>query len=385
MKKSLLSLTSLRFLAALAIVVEHSRPAFPDMQWAPASLPYDFGVSFFFVLSGFILTYSYDNFKGPLLWRFYIARIARIWPLHLATIVICLTLMPSHVWFAGQVGDSKLVIGLSNFFLIHAWVPKVGYFFSLNYVSWSISTEFFFYLVFPFLRTRFEITWKWKAAAVLAVLVLLMSVAVVVGLPSVDMTKTLDISSDGVAYISPFARLAEFVMGMLAALIFLNRNQHARFSPVMATFFEAAAISLVIVGWLTAKYLAGLSMQLTGGVNAWTVYFAHNGAAWSFAVLIGVMAHGQGLFSRVLSIKPLVILGEASFALYLVHQLILTYYFVNIPTLHALAPLWVLCLVYWMATFIAAFALWALVEVPARNKIRRWALGIGVRRTIAAV
>jgi peptidoglycan/LPS O-acetylase OafA/YrhL len=81
------------------------------------------------------------------------------------------------------------------------------------------------------------------------------------------------------------------------------------------------------------------------------------------------MAFGRGAISRALSIKPLVLLGEASFALYLVHQILITFYYLNLPHFAGIPDL-ALCVSYWALSIGAAFALWAFIEKPARDWIR---------------
>lgn len=83
------------------------------------------------------------------------------------------------------------------------------------------------------------------------------------------------------------------------------------------------------------------------------------------------MAFGRGHLSRLLHWRPLVVLGEASFALYLVHQVFLGWYFMNIPNLTAI-PNSVICVLYWTASIAASIVLWRFVETPMRQRIRGW-------------
>lgn len=88
MKTQLRALTGLRFIAAFAIVIHHSRGLFFTPE-ALAPYPLDIGVSLFFVLSGFILTYVHPKLPTRHdIYRFYIARFARIWPVHLASLAL---------------------------------------------------------------------------------------------------------------------------------------------------------------------------------------------------------------------------------------------------------------------------------------------------------
>jgi peptidoglycan/LPS O-acetylase OafA/YrhL len=143
------SLTSLRFVFAFMVFMSHN------------VIPSDFfllkhlfsegyaGVSFFFILSGFILAYSYQErlLSGKMsALLFYKTRIARIYPLHLLTfIVAAMLLQPFKLEFG------YLVKFVSNLTLVQSFFPFRGIYFSFNAPSWSISDEMFFYFLFPFI------------------------------------------------------------------------------------------------------------------------------------------------------------------------------------------------------------------------------------------
>src|SRR5215207_8407687 len=134
-------LTSLRFIAAGLIVLHHLRGAFGIPHDFCGSFALDNGVSFFFVLSGFILTYVYSVRPRLEKRRFLLARLARLWPAHLAAFAVCLAL----TWEGtrSQFTPFKL---FANLTLLHAWIPLREYNLSFVGPSWSISTEFGFYL-----------------------------------------------------------------------------------------------------------------------------------------------------------------------------------------------------------------------------------------------
>lgn len=367
--KKLDALTSLRFFAAVTIVAEHSHAAFKSLSWF-GNLPFDYGVSFFFVLSGFILAFVYREFDSlGSLRDFYAARIARIWPLHLVTLLLFLAIIPSGSWFVGGHGADAVKVTLANVFLLQSWIPWSRYFFSFNAVSWSISTEMLFYLMFPLLRHRWSETWHWKSMTVAIMIGGILTIATSRGVPGIDSTGPYAASSDGIAYIWPFVRIGEFVLGMLAGSIFVATQRRGGQSVILWTTMEIAALASI---WLLRNITFGLEGRIAGhplGLTAWTVYFAHSGAAAGFALVALVMAFGRGAISRALSIKPLVLLGEASFALYLVHQILITFYYLNLPHFAGIPDL-ALCVSYWALSIGAAFALWAFIEKPARDWIR---------------
>src|SRR6478735_7442587 len=107
-QQHLKALTSLRFFASASIVIFHIQGAmWPGSAYTPLAL----GVSFFFVLSGFILTYAHRDDMD--MCRFYRSRVARLWPVHLATLMLALVL----------IGQAPLMPDIANVLLLQAWVP----------------------------------------------------------------------------------------------------------------------------------------------------------------------------------------------------------------------------------------------------------------------
>jgi peptidoglycan/LPS O-acetylase OafA/YrhL len=145
-------LTSLRFFAAFWVVLFHYWPKL-DVGFTPAVIEKGYlGVELFFILSGFILCHVYrtsvedGRFRyGSFLW----ARLARVYPLHLATLV-GMGLLAGGAAVAGFAVDpniASLEALPANLLMIHAWgfAPVAGW----NHPSWSISAEWFAYLSFP--------------------------------------------------------------------------------------------------------------------------------------------------------------------------------------------------------------------------------------------
>ena len=313
------ALTSLRFFAALAIVIHHCNGVF----WPAADLgPLDAGVSFFFVLSGFILTYVYfDPVSGRFaLQRFYTARIARIWPLHL----VCLLLT---IFFVNVPEPFDPAVLLANSLMLHAWIPFDRYFFSYNYASWSISTELFFYLMLPLLL--YFATWQRYA-------LLLLSLATVLALAQVGAAEHLPVwdtsgdflSSTGLLYTNPLARFAEFLVGVVCAVQWLKKATVQTSARWLGSLIECTAIALFALGFnffmhggatlADARWLPAAPTRAL--LSEW---LSHVGLTPFAAIVIVVFARHRGYLSQLLSQRWLVFLGEISFALYLVHQIAL--------------------------------------------------------------
>jgi peptidoglycan/LPS O-acetylase OafA/YrhL len=145
------TLTSLRFFAAMWVVLYHYWPNLGVSPPAVVEKGY-LGVELFFTLSGFILSHVYlDSFErggfryGAFLW----ARLARIYPLHLATLA-GVGAMAAGAAAIGHDVDANVLSWAAlpaNLLLVQAWglAPVAGW----NHPSWSISAEWFAYLSFP--------------------------------------------------------------------------------------------------------------------------------------------------------------------------------------------------------------------------------------------
>ena len=156
-KEPLPALTSLRFFFAMAVFCSHlgflkdSKFEIVRNLYSAVFAEGFIGVSFFFILSGFILTYNYaDQFRMQLNrmnWRaFIIARIARIYPLHIITLLISIPLL----WIQeGGKGIQMIGIFVLQICLSQSLIPIQKVYFSFNAPSWSISDEFIFYLLLP--------------------------------------------------------------------------------------------------------------------------------------------------------------------------------------------------------------------------------------------
>ena len=151
--KDIRSLTSLRFFAALSIVIFHYTLEVDSLY---NGLPGRFytGVDFFFILSGFILTHSYITGieQGTFSARtFYVKRFARIYPVHILTLILSAltTAATLTIWGVGFDSGDSLNCLTTSVLMIQAWGLHAKPCF--NNPSWSISAEWFAYLLFPFL------------------------------------------------------------------------------------------------------------------------------------------------------------------------------------------------------------------------------------------
>lgn len=364
-------LTSLRFAAAMLILLHHSQDLFPWGEVARSGF-YRQGVSFFFVLSGFILTHVYSA-RPTGAGRFLITRAARLWPVHLVTLgLVFVLLRPDSRQFPGTGLFDPLLVLPVNALLLQASVPYISYVFSWNSPSWSISTEWFFYLMFPLLLRNLARSWLWKLALFAGFIALYGMAIAFWNIP--ENAGPEQLSAMFLTYASPLFRGFEFVLGMSTYLLWqrLDRRLPGRGA---AWALEAGALALVL-WWVLSGFWA--ARELVATQLTMTLWINSAGSCGVAAVLIVAMAAGRGPAGQLLSLRPLVWLGEISFAFYMVHQIIMKALYLAAleGRITPASPLLVITLCIG-----AAAVLHHLVERPARAALlRRFAPPTG-RRT----
>ncbi|MFE4975830.1 acyltransferase family protein [Kitasatospora sp. NPDC056651] len=304
------SLTGLRFLAMIPVFLFHSslEGIFNDAQ-----ADWDFlnglgtsghvAVSYFFVLSGFVLTWSYRPAERP--GRFWRRRVLRVFPNHLVALVAVILLI-SHY---GDLPDWK---GLgAQALLLQAWIPDPAYFDIGNSVTWSISVDLAVYALFPLLyrlvsRVRPGLLWLWAGACVLVTVLVPVLAQNLVHDDRPMPLFGVSIGQYWLVYFFPLARLSECVLGMLLARIVLTGRWITWMRPYVA------------VPLLVAGYWVGQQLPYLYRTSAATVI--------PIGLLTASLAAADLAGRRtVLNHRVVVRLGELSFAFYLVHNLVLKY------------------------------------------------------------
>lgn len=293
------TLTSLRFFFALMVFGAHCYVLSPffDAHFFKEGFV---GVSFFFVLSGFIIAYNYQDKleKRQIPKRtFWVARIARIYPLHWLTLLFAAVL--GYTAFTGMGDWTKHF--LSSLTLTHAYIPRIDYFFSFNSPSWSLCCEQLFYLCFPFLVPLA------KNGRRLFAVFGIMAVLTVIG-----MYLTPEESIKGYWYVNPFARFSDFIVGMLLFRLYRMLKE----KPI--GFLQGSLIEVGAVALFFAFYFYAADIPK---VYRYSCYY------WLpvSAVLLSFSLQ-PGMLSRILSHRILVIGGEISYSFYLIHLFVLLTY-----------------------------------------------------------
>lgn len=338
-------LTSLRFFLALWVLCLHWFHVYPNGRYFDIGITTTFfdhgylGVDGFFILSGFILAYNYDPAPGERLdWKkFIIARIARIYPAYVASLLVFSAAVIGRdlILHSATVGStnytlSDFLLGLS---LLSAWryAGPTGW----NDVGWSVSAEWFAYVWFPLFLLAAprlsKVRIAWMAILALAV----------VGVVEVTSPTHLSMSG-GVARLIP-----GFMLGVL-----LCRLREAM--PSYEGFVWGSLLSLLVC-----------TIGVKVGID--TVFVA--GAAG----LVFSLSYGTDALTRALSSPSLVFLGEISYCLYIVQripQYLFSFAKARQAELAAL-PATVQALMLLALTIGAAVILHYCVEKPMRSWINR--------------
>jgi len=358
------ALTSLRFFAAFHVLLFHVHAiAAPFGPWwfrKLSSIGY-VGVSFFFVLSGFILVYTYAE-KPVNPREFWLARFARVYPAYALALLLTgpfFIFAVQHFndikvpFMAFQAAHVRLAAAL-EILLLQAWVPPAAL--SWNPVGWSLSVEAFFYLLFPFLLVRYQ---RFSRRQLLTVIALCWLASNVVSISYTVLRPDGVVNPDSNVYTSwmnvvkffPVARLPEFLMGMAAGFVFIRSRNNDRF-----------ALPLAGAGVIAIGVVAAFSHKIPYAV----IHTALLSPAFA-AIIYGVAARAR--WASLLENRLLVLFGDASYSMYLIHSNVVFSVFhtakgeLRNTNFGGLA----LCLAIVLAISIVIYKF---VEEPARRRLR---------------
>ncbi|AEW99446.1 acyltransferase family protein [Streptantibioticus cattleyicolor] len=349
----------MRFLAAAMVFFGHAfadplskvdAPGLLALVWFRAG---SFGVSFFFVLSGFVLTWSARPHDRPA--PFLRRRILKVYPNHLVTFAGTALLL----WAAGQ----RLTGAVPNLLLLQSWLPDVRIVNSVNTVSWTLSCEILFYAAFPLLarwtgRIRPERLWYWASAVAAAVVLVPWCAQVLPARPRAAPPLDFSFLQWWFVNFAPPVRALEFVLGILLARLVLSGR--------WIRLGRGWAVALVVLAYAVASVVPYLFGVVAVGVVPLGLLIAATAAA-------DTEGRGGRLGGPVMTW-----LGEISFAFYLVHR----------PLLIAASGVLGRGTAAGAATAAAVFAVavaaaWALHTGVERPVTRRWSTPRAMRRARA--
>ena len=341
-------LTSLRFFAAVWVVVFHYWPHLAVAGTPELVAKGYLGVELFFILSGFILCHVYlagfedGRFKyGDFLW----ARLARVYPMHIATLIGIGLMAGLAVTLDMQIDPNILSLAAlpANLTLTQAWglAPVAGW----NHPSWSISAEWFAYLCFPAFAFLAMSVRRWPGVAVAAALAL-MAVLYAVFPRIAGFQLTAATYAWGALRIVPC-----FALGCALFLAWRSHASDRRESLLGAAFFGAALLVAAIFGAPDVVIVAAC-----GG-------------------LIISLAQVSRAGGTLLSHRFFVYLGEISYCVYMVSipwELLFVNLAAKILHLSSKQLPWPVWIIFAISVVPLAAAGHHLIERPARDRMKLW-------------
>ncbi|GAA4400886.1 acyltransferase [Nibrella viscosa] len=371
------TLTPLRGIAALLVVVFHSTRYVAPLVDPNVTSLIESGwlwVDFFFILSGFILSHVYGTqFETRLEWRSYrtyvLARFARVYPLHFFTLWVCVGLVLGIKALAdGIMPNFQPAFNLSGIPASLLLIQSMYVFPEppLNGPAWSLSTEWWVYLLFPLLvRPLLNLRIVGKLILLLAIAAMYLALVYYIAphwanrfwikLGLMTATPTLNMTGD-----FGFLRcVAGFTLGMLLYRLYQERV----FCKILKS------------DWSFIAFLGGVLTLMHFGAGDLLIVAL-------FPPVILAAAHNASSAKRILETRPLQYLGNLSFSIYMVHIPIVYagYCLILLNNPKKLASIdgfgyykmsyadgWLQCATLVVATLLVSALTYRFVEVPARR------------------
>jgi peptidoglycan/LPS O-acetylase OafA/YrhL len=354
-------LTTLRFFAAAEVVAFHvaqTRDGWttPDSFLTGLVSGGFAAVAFFFVLSGFILTYAHAgkterdgcDVKATTFWR---RRFARIAPAYYLGLLVALLFAVEAIAQAGPRSWS-MIVGLSSVLLfLQAWWPPYATLW--NFPAWSLSVECLFYALFPWLARTLS---RWSATALLATtfaLIVLVTVCRAEFLSVAGMLPETRPDQLLLRSFNPILHLPQFVFGMALGRLYL-------FGPTVSPRLHAAMLG------------SGLGVLVLAFGGAWMLpeWTRSDPALALIFALIVFGGAGATSTATLLTLPAFVLLGEASYSIYILHiPLRGCWHTLTDSVLGLSLPSWLNFPLYFGFVVVASVLAFRHIETPLRHRI----------------
>lgn len=292
------------------------------------------GVSVFLILSGFLMFCSYSETNRVKEYgiaysiRFGIGKIKKLYPLHIVTLLLALPFLIYE--YRGYIGIGRILNPAfkiaANITLMQSWVPTSGVYFSLNAVSWYLSTALFLYIMFPVIL---HIIGKYTNRRT-GIIMILCTFAVQTAMDYVSYCVQMDLLHNDkfihwFTYIFPLSRLEDFFIGCNLGYVYKNAKEYKKPSVRVSTLLEIGVIGVIMAQWLIYVLMVTIPAKADPTINSdkwWslTVFWTLSSCA-----LIYLFAKHEGKLSQFLTSRPLVFLGNLSANAFLIHQMVYRY------------------------------------------------------------
>lgn len=280
----------------------------------------EIGVSIFFVLSGFVMFLRYQNedldtsVKG--LFKFSINKISKLYTLHVMTMLFVLY-FEFRLLFENFETVWHLIL---NLLLLQVWSPNQATYMSLNGVCWFYAVCLFLYLLFPLINKGIK-DYKGPKKAVVAIVVTISLMAI----SSMIVTKInvpASISNNFIkwfTYIFPVYRLGDFFIGCNLAFLYKHLEDKIRLNVCVSSIIEIISFAALFTVFKLRQY--GIFVFGNNFVRYNLVYLPVS------MLIVFVIAYGKGIISKLLATRPLVFIGDITSFAFLIHTVVIKYYF----------------------------------------------------------
>lgn len=324
----------LRCFLMLLIFLEH----YPN---SPIKLG-GFAVCFFFMLSGFILSYGYQDriLSGITKYKdFIIGRALKIYILHWILLPIGFYIHRDY-W----IYTCKYVV--ANFFLLQSWIPDHYSYYSGNGVSWFLSTLLFCYIIYPLLIKKFSLL-SIKANIVICILFFLLRIVLEYVIPN-------DRAIDWL-YISPFTRWIDFSMGIIIYRLYQQLQDKS--------FFYNFCGYKIPWDLLISLCLFVLVLPFSKVCLYWVLFFI------IIKLLLDVENHIPEKFFSNSIFYVIGLFGKISFSFYLIHQTYILILYNHFPVNQIDSEVWKFIIILF-SCIIVSYATYLYVEQPIYRRLK---------------
>lgn len=350
-------LTFTRFLAAFAIVVFHAHSdVWPFTQSFLHSIfnKANIGVSYFFILSGFVMVIAYGKNKAVEIKKssYYLNRVARIYPVYLLALAIAVVaaLIKTHT-----IPVQSLILQL---LVVQSWVP--GSIDKLNFPGWSLSVEALFYVAFPFLFNYIYRKVSLKSVAIVVAGVWLVTQLLLNYLFLSPFYTGFPSNSHDLLFYFPLMHINEFLIGNVLGFVYFRLNTKQKNYDLPITVL---VVAMLIV----------LSFK--------TVINLHDGLmAVFFVPLILLLSLNNGKITTIFSNKYLILLGEASYSMYILQVPIKSCTKFVFDKLHIVNEN-LLFYIFLVILIAASIICYYVIEIPARDWIKNLKTTFKIKKT----
>jgi len=315
--------------------------------------------SFFFILSGFILSYLYwhedGSFSGGAK-RFWFRRMARLYPIHLLSLLVTIPLITPYLLSFKSVSDI-VPSAIATLFLVQAWYPPFVP--DWNWPAWTISALVFLYLIMPWLTKKLSRLSHQQQKAALAALPIVSLVPTAIY--AFYFPAGTEPQQNWQIFIgsTPLFWVAQFTFGMLLSRFF-NITRSSSFPRKHASWHPS---------WGDLAFICVIALACIPDIQEPLKYFVRHGLMMPlYAIIILALARGEGIFAHLFSLPAASFLGETAFSLFIWQNIAMVFCWVSASLIPGAGDIQVWAAPIGLTLF--AIASTYAIEKPIAKKLR---------------